>query len=521
MTAFLRRPAASWLLVFVLAPGAGAAEFDGTLLDAVTITVQQQSSVAISKQSIVAGEGQLLNARSTFETNVNAGVSGGRTFTPIAGLLPGATPAVIDSHVTSYQTGVTQKMRSGITVNAAIAVTRIRDNSTNLTAPSFGNVALTFTFPLLKGSGTRVNTASEVAAQVGIDAATAGFRDAVSTAIVRTVFAYWDYLAAQRLLDVSVITEDRAKTLLDEARKLAKGDEIPKSDILKYEAKLVRDRATRVGAEQDLREARAVLVLAMGLSGESTMLIRLPRDDFPDIADTGLALLNDPATVEALSRLALRRRFDLRAAEYRLNAAESLLGAARVDDKSRLDLTSSIGYNGLVEGRTAAAGLSAFQYVPKGPNVFIGLNYVLPVSNYENRGLITQRAAAAEQARLERDALIKTIRANLNVRFNSLRATSLQLEQAQAEVEIQTKVYDNEKKRYRLGVATVLDLLTAESQLTAAQVTAVNAQRNFAQALIGYRAETGTLLDGTQDRQSIDKSRLTTLPGRSAAVEEQ
>ena len=83
---------------------------------------------------------------------------------------------------------------------------------------------------------------------------------------------------------------------------------------------------------------------------------------------------------------------------------------------------------------------------------------------------------------------------------------------------MQAKVYENEKRKYHSGLSTVIDLFTNESQLTSYQGNMVEAQRNFAQALILFRFSTGTLLTHQQDGQTLNKTQLTSLPSPSSFI---
>jgi outer membrane protein TolC len=94
----------------------------------------------------------------------------------------------------------------------------------------------------------------------------------------------------------------------------------------------------------------------------------------------------------------------------------------------------------------------------------------------------------------------------------NLSSAMLQLEQQERQVMLQAQVFANERKKYRLGLATVLDLLTVEARLTSDELTVIDARRRLAQALVGYRFETGTLLDADGDPQQLDLQSLTTLP---------
>ncbi len=51
-----------------------------------------------------------------------------------------------------------------------------------------------------------------------------------------------------------------------------------------------------------------------------------------------------------------------------------------------------------------------------------------------------------------------------------------------------------------------------EARLTSDELAVIDARRRLAKALVGYRFETGTLLDADGDPQQLDLQSLTTLP---------
>jgi outer membrane protein len=495
-----------------LMSSAHAAGFNGSLLDAVRITLENAPSIAAGKLEVAASRGQLLLAKSEFEPALSTGINYQSTHTPLLAAYQTPGVAELSGSALNYTLGATQKFRSGLAVNPALTVTRTQDNASNSSAPSASNLALNFVLPLLKGSAASVNTAAETAAQFGLDSSAHAYRHALAASIAGTVAAYWDFLAAAKNLGIGITAQARAKTLLDDARKLAKGDEIPAADVMKYEANLASETIGRISAEQAVTQARAAMALAMGLYSAEIGSLLLPAEDFPALNPAALASLEQSSAAGVMMTRAADDRYDVRAAKSRLHAAQTLLDAARQDNKSKLDLSFSIGYNGLVEGKSAASALTAMQYGARGVNAAVGINYTLPVSNHAQQGLILQRMAAAEQSRIETETLLNNVRANIQVQINNLRAAAMQLEQTQFRLRTQATVLDNDKKKYRLGMATVLDLLTSENQLTASQVGEINARRNFAQALIRFRFETGALLDPDADVQSIDSARLTTIP---------
>lgn len=489
---------------------ANAAGYNGSLIDAVRLTLQQNYSIAVAKQQIAASEGLALTAKSAFDMQLQAGVNRQHSYSPT--LSPATNDlTLLPSDATNYTLGASQKLRSGLTVAPSITVANARDNYANSMVTSTSTVALNFTLPLLKGSGTTVNTANETAALLAEKAAMETYRQTLDSSITQTVSAYWDYLAAKKILDINIDAEERTKKLLAAAHELARGDEIPQADVLQYEVSVAAAAEARMAAEQALVEARSALAVAIGLSDE---ISALPQDDFPDMQYADMTLLGDPSAPAAFIDRAIQQRFDMQATQYNLRGAEALLEAARNNNKPQLDLTWSVGNSGLVHNRPAVDAFSALRNT-RGINATIGLIYTSPISDYENQGLIQQRLATVEQARTQKHALENIIRTNIRVRFNALASNALRLKETRLSALTQAKVFENEKMKRAHDMSTVLDLLLTQNQLTALQISEINAQRNFAQALIRFRFETGRLLEANKEAQSLTKSLFTTMPSRN------
>ena len=473
------------------------------------LTLQHEPNVAAANRQIAFSEGQLQTARSEFDTVLDAGVATGQTRVPLTAAFrtPGRTQ--VNARTTSYSVGATTRLRSGITVAPVLRVDHLRDNLNATSEPANSLLALNFTLPLLRGRGAETNTAAERAAREVLHATEFAYRHTIAARIASSANAYWDYLAALRALDIRARSEARSLLLLEDARRLAKGDEIPQADVLQNEAQLARDRGLRLAAEHTVTEARSALAIAMGVPDVELMQLAAPVDEFPDLKPGDLSRL------QALSSTAPPAgRFDLLASHRRLSAAEIQYDAVRKDPVSQIDLTVSLGYNGLVENRSAFAAVEALRRPASGFNASVGLVYILPVEGNAQAGQIRQRAALADQARIELEALLLSVKASIAVQRSNLASAALQLEQQRQQVLLQTQVFANERKKYRLGLATVLDLLTVEERLTSDELDVIGARRRLAQALVNYRFETGTLLGADPDAElrRLDLQSLTTLP---------
>lgn len=488
--------------------------FSGSLIDAVQLTLRQESSVSIARQQIAASQGQLLSARAPFDRLWNAGVTQQRSDTPI----PASGGAALAGSQMTYSAGMSQLLESGVQINPTVSVDRIRDEATNSTAPSISNVALNVVIPLRRGAGSAVTTAPAAAAALSLNASRSSYHHTQAQAVVGTVSAYWAAVAARQSLALALQAESRADELLGNARRLARADEIPRSDLLKYEVRRVAQESDRLRAT--LLVSQALQALSQAINAPMEAVETAPRglDAFPKPEDARLGLLDDPAAVARLLAGSAELRTDVRAAEQRWRAAKTLADAARLDSGTRLDLGFNVGYSGMIEGRAGVATLRALGKPAQGVNIGVTLNYTLPDGGFEQRGLILQRDAAAAQAQTDLDTLRLRASGDARTQLDALRSAISQLDKASAQRRLQTAIYDNEKRSYQAGLSTLLDLFTAESQLTAYQVGWIQAQRDFAQALVLFRFQTASLLSpgiaglDSQDAGLLQAGSLTSLP---------
>lgn len=492
---------------------ATASAYDGTLAEALQLTVQRAPAVVAARARADAAVGALAVARSAFDVTLGASAGLTRRDAP----LPAGQGAGLASRLASrnhnYSLSASWRLRNGVTVSPGLTVERIQDNMGNLTAPMRGDALVRFTVPMARGAGERVNTAPETAAALELQAAGFALRHAVAGALVRTVAAYWDHAAAQQALVVQGAALERAQRLREDAGRLARADEIPAADLLKYDVRVLRARQSQASQALAAHQAAAELARAMGLNDAQTVLRVPARDRFPDVDGAQVASWSDLLDAPAQRALVAQRRDDLRALQQRLQAAQALVDAQRDNLRPQVDLNVGVGLTGLAEGRSPASPLASLRG-SLGPTASVVLSYSLPVGNRAQEGELLQRLAARDQLASELQALQDAVALGLATQSRQLRDTIAQLAAAREQADIQQRVRDNELRRYRAGLSTAFDLLASEEQLTQDQVSVVTEWRRLAQLLASARLESGLVLqDGDEPAVVlVPADRLRTVP---------
>jgi len=89
---------------------------------------------------------------------------------------------------------------------------------------------------------------------------------------------------------------------------------------------------------------------------------------------------------------------------------------------------------------------------------------------------VRQQELALEQAQTDREVLRQNIGLQIREAVNDLKAAERQIELSQAAVVVAEKTFAREQQRFDLGFSRSHDMLTAQSQLTGARNSALEAR---------------------------------------------
>lgn len=484
-------------------------EADGaiTFQTALETTLSHSSQVQLGERQVQMGLGVLLAARAPFDAQLTTSLATQRENSMAPGA--GGDFASVPTNTVSYAAGIPKRLRSGVVLTPRIALTRVEVADAPGALTSRASVDLDVLVPLLRDRGGSVTAAPERAAERGYEASMLEARHAMAASVLGSAVAYWNELAAEQQLDVYRSSEERARQLVDDTRKLVAADERPAAELKQLLANLALKRAVRITGEQSEIEARQQLALAMGVyEGGATALPRAVTR-FPDIPpDTDQRA---SAKTDAIAG-ALGKRADLAALSARRSAAEVQLAAAHSSLMPRLDLVIGFGYAGLAaDGGVDGAISSFYRHVP-GLNFSVQLSYELPITKLAARGSALQSISAYEQARIRHAELVRQISSDVLVAREALRHSRLALQASREAVALSGEAVDNEKRKFQLGMSTLFDVILAEDALTNARLGEIAGQHDYAVAVARLRYESGSLLTIDGEHVTVSVEAITTWP---------
>jgi outer membrane protein TolC len=417
------------------------------------------------------------------------------TSDPVGSTLTTGGPSRFREQNWRYNAGLRRTTETGGKFEAAQRIGYQDNNSVFFDPTQQGNakLSLSFTQPLLNGSGRAYNQSLIVLAQIDADMANDEFSKLLQDHLLEVTRAYWE-LYLQRALLIQkqrLLAQARA---IHERLEHRRGVDALQSQIVRAKSAVESRKAEIIRCEMNIRNTESKLRV---LVNDPVLLadaeLELVPSELParDLIEVGLkdsltaALENRPEILQAAK--------NVRAASVRLGISENELLPA-------LDLVTEAYVSGL-KGNSDIAGAYADQFSEGQPSVTVGLVFEVPLHNRAAKARHRQRRLELQQLTDQLQQTTDTLRSevevavrNVDTAFREMQSKHRAMLAADAEVRYLTE-------RWRLlpgedQVATFLleDLLDAQERQTTEEADFVTAQVTYTVALAELKRATGTLL---------------------------
>jgi len=315
------------------------------------------------------------------------------------------------------------------------------------------------------------------AANVSEDASQKSYEATQQTTILQVQQRYFEHLKALRLLEVQQEAVKSNEEQLKRTESMYEIGSVAQGDVFKQRTVLGNSRISLIRQQNAAANTRASLNVALARDPHAELNIL-------DIEESGE---RDDYKLDEVLKVALEKNPDLKSLEKNMRSADLEVKAAKLNYLPSVTLSASYDRQN-----------PAFNQVYSGFKQNYNLSYGVSLSFNLFNGF-------TDQAQVERQSLNYGIaQENLADRERTLR---LEAEQAlltlQAAKEITAINEDNLKsaeedlrlaqERYRVGAGTLLDIITAQFNLTNAQATWVSAKYDMMIARAQLKAAMGTL----------------------------
>ena len=289
--------------------------------------------------------------------------------------------------------------------------------------------------------------------------------------LLDTSRAYFAILRTLAVLKVASQTVTARQTVSDQVTALAESKLKSNLDVSFANVNLADAKLLLVQAQSELKAAEADLATAIGLPNESGFV--LDEEPIPSPM---------PDRVDALIREAIQNRPELKSLRLQQNAAERFI---RAEHALYFPSVGVVGTAGFVP--------TGYQAVPSRYGA-IGMNVSIPIFN---GGLFKARQTQAElkakaatenvndlQNRVIRDVRVAWLSAT--TAFDRMGLTRQLLEQAKISLDLA-------QARYDLGLGNIVELSTAQLNVTSAQIADASALYEYQTQRIFVDYQTGVL----------------------------
>ena len=309
-------------------------------------------------------------------------------------------------------------------------------------------------------------------AQLILLAANATRDDVLRKIFINAIQNYYSFLLAQASVNAYRVAEELAGKSRGAAQARYQAGSGTPADKLQAQTAWSQARLNRIRAEGETANARGELALSMGFDAtQPFQLVTPPSESAPDaVPEQSEEIEQD---IGELLRIARQNRPDLMAAEAQIKAAEAQLEITQAAGKPRLSLNGSISQSGSLSlSKPSGTNFSRSQ----GVNVTLEVPLFTGFSNtYQKRaGRARLEGTVAERDRLAQQITLDVWKAyqGLLTKSQAVRAAhDLQLAAGQSE--------DMISGRYKAGLGSILDVLTAQSTLANAHQQYITALYEF------------------------------------------
>lgn len=304
-------------------------------------------------------------------------------------------------------------------------------------------------------------------AKDNVDVARASADDVRRVVAVNAARAYLTVISQHRIVEVNQRAMATAKAHFDFAKAQFEGGVGNRIDQVRAEQELAISENQFQQANVALVKAQEALGVLLGGSG-------------PVDATDDAQLPSTTPTLSGAMDEASTRRSDLRAAQRRLQATETLVNDSWADFMPLLAGTFQPFYQNPPSLVTPQTGWQA-QLILTVPLYDGGLRY----------GLADERRALANQARAQVDSVLRQARADVRSSFEAVRRADAGLQSARRAAKLAGEALELANMAYKAGASTNLEVIDAERRARDAETSAVVAEDTARQARLDLLSASG------------------------------
>jgi outer membrane protein TolC len=469
-------------------------------------------------------------AVSSYDPAITASVGAEHQTTPLANLQIYGVPS-LQSNTGLAAFSIAQAFPTGTSITFQFNDNRQTTNSPFLFLSPATSSTFRFSIQqeLLAGFGFGPNLRYVRIARNNKKISDIAFKDQVIATVTQIENIYWDLVGAYEQTQVNEQSSAFAQQSLDNARKQLKLESIPEIDVMRAEAELSK-------RDQDLTVARTSLQL------QETLMKNAVTKNLSDPLLEAMAVIpTDRMQTEQIQQVtspiqdliaeALQNRPELAETDVDLVNRQISRKAARNALLPSLSLLGFYGGSGLAgplnplclqqpqQNCTSsvpvdAAGGLANTFNSTSPDYYVGLNLSIPLRNRVAKADQFRSELEYRQAELRREQLKKQVRIEVRNAQFALEQTGARVVAARKARDLAQRTFEITKKEQELGSGSSYQTLTAQRDLSLAELDLLSAMTIHEKAKVELDRATATTLEhnGIQVQDAVTGTVSTASP---------
>ena len=336
---------------------------------------------------------------------------------------------------------------------------------------TFGpSVTLTY---LLFDFGGRAGLVEE--ARQALIAADFAHNEQIQNAVLATEQAFFGYMDAKALVDAQAATLKERQANLDAAKERHSAGVATINDVLQAQTAFSQAQLTYESLDQNLRIFQGTLATTMGLAVTTQFDVGTLPSDVP--------MQEVTTAVDALIAQAETQRPDFAASRAQIEAARARVREARAEGLPTIGLTAT-------GNRTTFRGVASGTADPYS----FGIAMRFPIfTGFRTQYDVRAAQAGVDIAREDARQLQQQIDLQVWSSYYGLSTATQRVRTSRDFLNSAQQSADVAQNRYRSGVGSILDVLTAEAALETARAEEIQARADWFIAVAQLAHDTGSL----------------------------
>lgn len=450
-----------------------------------TITVPEAILMALENNRALSVERLNPSILRTFEEEQRA------VFDPVATAAPfylrQREPQTAGDDTTTSDTvlgaGVAQLLPTGTDI--AVDLTTVRETSDLLSDRYVTRLGLSVNQALLRGAGLDVNLAAVRQARLDVLASQYELRGFAESLVALTEETCWQYVLAQREIEIVTDSLQLAEQQLAETRERINVGKLAETELAAAETQVALRRESLINARSRLATTRLQLLRLLNPAESDPWNREIVLDYKPGVPQVEL----DP--VEVYVDVAMRMRPDLNQARLGVRRGDLELVTTKNGLLPRMDLFITLGKSSYAD----SFGRSYGHIARDGYDVLAGLSFEYPPANRAAKARQRRAVTSREQAAKAVENLAQLIQVDVRSAYIEVGRASEQVTATAATRRLQEETLRAETEKFRVGKSTSFLVAQAQRDLLVSQIAEVQAMVSYLTALIDLHRQQGALLE--------------------------